>query len=62
MAELKEGDYFRDFTGPLGCPSEFVEEDLEDTEEEENAVCSRWCRSCSGLSTGKMAAESMALM
>ena len=29
MGELKEGDYFRDFTGPLGCPSEFVEEDLE---------------------------------
>ena len=27
MAELKEGDYFRDFTGPLGCASEFVEED-----------------------------------
>ena len=26
MGELKEGDYFRDFTGPLGCPSEFVEE------------------------------------
>ena len=25
----KMGDYFRDFTGPLGCPSEFVEEDLE---------------------------------
>ena len=56
MAELKEGDYFRDFVGPLGCPSEFVEEDLEDTEEEENAFCSRWCRSCSGISTGKMAA------
>ena len=29
MGELKEGDYFRDITGPLGCPSEFVEEDLE---------------------------------
>lgn len=27
MAELKEGDYFRDFTGPLGCASEFVKED-----------------------------------
>ena len=24
MGSLKEGDYFRDFTGPLGCPSEFV--------------------------------------
>ena len=29
MAELKAGDAFRDFTGPLGRPSEFVEEDLE---------------------------------
>ena len=29
MGSLKEGDYFRDFTGPLGCPSEFVHEDIE---------------------------------
>lgn len=29
MGSLKEGDYFRDFTGPLGCPSEFVNEDIE---------------------------------
>ena len=29
MASLKAGDSFRDFVGPLGCPSEFVEEDLE---------------------------------
>lgn len=29
MAELKAGDNFRDFTGPLGCASEFVSEDLE---------------------------------
>ena len=29
MGNLKAGDYFRDFTGPLGCPSEFVHEDLE---------------------------------
>lgn len=26
MAELKEGDSFQDFTGPLGVPSEFVNE------------------------------------
>ena len=30
MAHLKEGDYFRDFVGPLGCPSEFVNEDIEE--------------------------------
>ena len=29
MSSLEEGDYFRDFTGPLGCPSEFVHEDME---------------------------------
>ena len=30
MAHLKEGDYFGDFVGPLGCPSEFVNEDIEE--------------------------------
>jgi len=29
MAELKEGDSFRDFVGPLGKPSEFVHENLD---------------------------------
>ncbi|MCI9490324.1 MAG: sulfide/dihydroorotate dehydrogenase-like FAD/NAD-binding protein, partial [Dorea sp.] len=29
MSALKAGDSFRDFIGPLGCPSEFVEEDIE---------------------------------
>ena len=29
MSALKEGNSFRDFAGPLGCPSEFVKEDLE---------------------------------
>lgn len=28
FAQLKAGDSFRDFTGPLGCASEFVSEDL----------------------------------
>lgn len=30
MAALKEGDYFEDFVGPLGKPSEFTEEDIEE--------------------------------
>ena len=30
MANLKEGDSFRDFVGPLGCASEFIHEDLEE--------------------------------
>lgn len=30
MAELKAGDSFRDFVGPLGCPSEFLEEEMEE--------------------------------
>lgn len=29
MSALKAGDSFHDFVGPLGCPSEFVNEDLE---------------------------------
>lgn len=29
MSSLKEGDYFHDFVGPLGCPSEFTKEDLD---------------------------------
>ncbi len=30
MSSLKKGDFFRDFVGPLGNPSEFVHEDPED--------------------------------
>lgn len=30
MAELKEGDVFMDFVGPLGQPSEFCKEDLDE--------------------------------
>ena len=30
MSQLKAGDAFHDFVGPLGCPSEFVKEDLEE--------------------------------
>ena len=29
MASLKAGDAFHDFVGPLGCPSEFVNENLD---------------------------------
>ena len=30
MSELKEGDAFRDFVGPLGCASDFIYEDIEE--------------------------------
>lgn len=30
MAALQTGDYFQDFVGPLGQPSEFVKEDLDE--------------------------------
>lgn len=30
MSHLQAGDSFQDFTGPLGCASEFVKEDLEE--------------------------------
>ena len=29
MRNLKAGDSFHDFVGPLGCPSEFISEDIE---------------------------------
>ena len=29
MAQVKAGDSFRDLTGPLGCPSELISEDIE---------------------------------
>ena len=28
MSRLQVGDYFMDFVGPLGCPSELIEEDI----------------------------------
>lgn len=33
MTRMQEGEYFMDFVGPLGCPSEFVLEDLEELKE-----------------------------
>lgn len=30
MAEMRAGDSFMDFVGPLGCPSEFVHENVEE--------------------------------
>lgn len=30
MSKLEAGDYFRDFAGPLGNPSEFIYEDIEE--------------------------------
>lgn len=30
MAYLEEGDTFQDFVGPLGCPSDLIEEDIEE--------------------------------
>lgn len=30
FAKLKAGDSFRDFIGPLGCPSELIEENIEE--------------------------------
>ena len=56
MSELKAGDSFRDFVGPLGCPSEFVHEDIEELKEKENGICCRRCWYSTGLPTGKMAA------
>ena len=53
MAEMKAGDSFRDFIGPLGCPSEFVEEDLETLKNKKMLFVAGGVGS--GLSSGKMA-------
>ena len=34
FTKLQAGDAFEDFVGPLGCPSELVNEDLEDLKKE----------------------------
>ena len=34
FAKLQAGDSFEDFVGPLGCPSEFVNEDPEELKKE----------------------------
>lgn len=34
MSGLKEGDSFKDFVGPLGCPSELVSESIDDLKKE----------------------------
>ena len=49
MAELKAGDAFRDFVGPLGCPSEFVHEDIEELKKKKMVfvdVYTSWCGPC----------------
>ena len=43
------------FVGPLGCPSEFVDEDIEELKKEEILFRSRRCRYSTCLSSGKMA-------
>lgn len=55
MSGLKAGDAFHDFVGPLGCPSEFVKEDLEEFKKEKDAICCRRCGNSPSLSTGEMA-------
>lgn len=34
FAKLQAGDAFEDFVGPLGCPSEFINEDIEELKKE----------------------------
>ena len=36
MMNLNEGDALEDFVGPLGCPSEFIEEDIEILKKQKN--------------------------
>ena len=57
MARMQAGDAFEDFVGPLGRPSEFVSEDIEELKKKTHPVCGRRCRHCAGVSPGKMALQ-----
>ena len=48
--------HFHDFVGPLGRPSELVNEDFEEVKKEEDPLRCRRRRYSSGISAGKMAA------
>ena len=41
MSALKTGDSFHDFVGPLGCPSEFVNEKLESLKKKKKKIISK---------------------
>ena len=57
MSHITSRRCFQDFVGPLGCPSELIEEDIEETEEEKDLICSGRCWNRTGISAGKMAAR-----
>ena len=46
MSNLKAGDAFHDFVGPLGRPSELVEEDLETLKQKKMPVCKFGTKEC----------------
>ena len=54
MAQLKAGDYFEDFVGPLGQPSELAMK-ISKSLRRKNRFRSRWCWNSSCLSSGEMA-------
>ena len=55
MSTLKAGDAFHDFVGPLGNPSEFIHEDVEELKKKKYLfVAGGVGRYCTGISTGKM--------
>ena len=43
-----------DFVGPLGCPSEFIHEDVEELKKKEIYLCGRRCRRRTGISAGEV--------
>ena len=55
MSSLKAGDAFRDFVGPLGCPSEFVKENIEELKKKSILFVAGGVGTTPGLSAGEMA-------
>ena len=56
MAKLQVGDAFMDFVGPLGRPSDLVEEPVEELKKKRILFHRRRRRHGAGLSAGQMAA------
>ena len=56
MVSLEQGDAFADFVGPLGCPSDLIDEDIEELKKKKDCVHRGRRRYRTGVSAGKVAA------
>ncbi len=52
---MNEGDFFADFAGPLGCPSDLLELPEDELKKMRILFVARWRRHRPGISSGEMA-------